>query len=63
MYVATYEGLNEFVKCFFAELKEQVQTNDKDVRIAGVGTFRQNNNGDLVIIDQPKNWNLSLIHI
>ena len=57
MFLATYDDLNEFVHYFFAELKDQVQTNDKDVRIAGVGTFCQNNNGHLVIMDQPKNWN------
>ena len=53
VFLATFEDLNEFVQCFFAEVKEQVQLNDKDVCIAGVGTFRKNNNGDLVIIDQP----------
>ena len=53
MVLATFEDLNEFVHCFFAEIQDQVQSNHKDVRIAGVGTFRQNNNGHLVIMDQP----------
>ena len=56
MVLATFEDLNEFVHCFFAEIQDQVQSNHKDVRIAGVGTFRQNNNGHLVIMDQPKEW-------
>ena len=56
MVLATFEDLNEFVHCFFAEIQDQVQSNHKDVRIAGVGTFRQNNNGHLVIMDQPTEW-------
>ena len=56
MVLSTIEDLNEFVHCFFAEIKDQVQSNHKDVRIAGVGTFRQNDNGHLVIMDQPKDW-------
>ena len=53
VYLASHEDLNSFVQCFFAELKEQVQTKDKQVRIAIVGTFSQNKNGHLVITDQP----------
>ena len=56
MVLTTFEDLNEFVHCFFAEIKDQVQSNHKDVRIAGVGTFCQNDNGHLVIMDQPKDW-------
>ena len=53
VYLTSHEDLNSFVQCFFAELKEQVQTRDKQVRIAIVGTFNQNKNGHLVITDQP----------
>ena len=58
VYVASYEDFNSFVKCFFAELKEQVQIKDKEVRIASVGTFRQNKNGHLVITNQPITLNI-----
>ena len=57
VFLATYADLNDFVKCFFVELKEQFQTKDKEVRIASVGTFRQNINEHLVITDQPKTLN------
>ena len=53
VYLASHEDLNSFVQCIFAELKEQVQTKDKHVRIANVGTFNRNKNGHLVITDQP----------
>ena len=52
VYLASHEGLNSFVQCFFAELKEQVETKDKQVHIAIVGIFNQNKSGHLVITDQ-----------
>ena len=53
VYLATHEDLNSFVQCFFAELKEEIQTKEKQVRIAIVGTFSQDKSGHLVITDQP----------
>ena len=53
MYLVSHEELNSFVHCFFAELKEQVQTKDKHVRIANVETFYKDGNGHLVITKQP----------
>ena len=51
--LATNEDLITFLHSFFVELKEQLQTNDKIVRICNIGTFSLDEYGELVITDQP----------
>ena len=51
--LATNEDLINFLHSFFVELKEQLQTNEKNVRVANIGTFSQIENGQLMITNQP----------
>lgn len=51
--LTSHKDLNNFVSSFFVELKEQVQTKDKHVLVANVGTFYQDKNGHMAYIHQP----------
>ena len=51
--LATHEDLITFLHSFFDELKVQLQTNDKIVRICNIGTFSLDKYGKLVITNQP----------
>ena len=53
----TYEDLSKLDQSYFALIKENVETEDKEVNVVNVGTFYQDKNGKMAVTHQPYSSN------